>query len=189
MIMDIFHDMPGLPGLFVAGIFSAAMSSLSSGLNSLSAIALEDFIKPRMQLTETQTSYFMRGFIFLCGILAVGLVFVIEQLGTTVFQLTLSFEATTNGPLFGIFVMGLMMPWIRTKCALNGGIIGVILMTLFTIKTQLLSLSGKLPSETQPVSIEGCTYDFDMIIDNSTMTIANEDNSSYVLNECFVQYK
>src|SRR5688572_13230609 len=44
-IMDTMGNIPGLPGIFVAGIFSASLSTLSSGINSLSAIFLEDIVK------------------------------------------------------------------------------------------------------------------------------------------------
>uniref|UniRef100_A0A1B0CA85 Sodium/solute symporter n=2 Tax=Lutzomyia longipalpis TaxID=7200 RepID=A0A1B0CA85_LUTLO len=54
LVMDILGDYPGLPGLFVAGVFSAALSSLSTGLNSLSAVFLEDFFRAfsKEQLSE-----------------------------------------------------------------------------------------------------------------------------------------
>lgn len=37
---------PGFVGFFVAGIFSASLSTVSALLNSLAAVALEDYIKP-----------------------------------------------------------------------------------------------------------------------------------------------
>jgi solute carrier family 5 (sodium-coupled monocarboxylate transporter), member 8/12 len=37
--------MPGLPGLFVAGIFSGSLSTVSSAVNSLAAVSLEDYLK------------------------------------------------------------------------------------------------------------------------------------------------
>ncbi|GBP88673.1 Sodium-coupled monocarboxylate transporter 1 [Eumeta japonica] len=46
LVMDVLKEWPGIPGLFVAGIFSAALSSLSTGLNSMAAVVLEDFYKP-----------------------------------------------------------------------------------------------------------------------------------------------
>ncbi len=36
----------GLAGFFVAGIFSASLSTVSSAINSLAAVTLEDYIKP-----------------------------------------------------------------------------------------------------------------------------------------------
>jgi solute carrier family 5 (sodium-coupled monocarboxylate transporter), member 8/12 len=38
-------NMPGLPGLFVAGIFSGSLSTVSSAVNSLAAVSLEDYLK------------------------------------------------------------------------------------------------------------------------------------------------
>lgn len=46
-VMDVGRSIPGLPGLFVAGVFSAALSSMSSLLNTLSGTIYTDFIKPR----------------------------------------------------------------------------------------------------------------------------------------------
>lgn len=107
LVMDILGDYPGLPGLFVAGVFSAALSSLSTGLNSMSAVMLEDFFKPfaNRPLTVTQTKYIMRGVVAVFGAICVALVFVVEKLGA-VLQLSMSLGAVAQGPLLGIFTMG-----------------------------------------------------------------------------------
>ncbi|XP_054709246.1 sodium-coupled monocarboxylate transporter 1-like [Uloborus diversus] len=44
-VMDSLSLFPGLRGLFVSGIFSGALSTMSSTLNSLSANTLEDLVK------------------------------------------------------------------------------------------------------------------------------------------------
>lgn len=44
-VMDTMGSIPGLTGLFVAGIFSAALSSVSPVLNSLAAVTMEDYVK------------------------------------------------------------------------------------------------------------------------------------------------
>lgn len=45
-VMDTLSKYPGIPGLFIAGIFSAGLSTISATVNSLSAVILEDYIKP-----------------------------------------------------------------------------------------------------------------------------------------------
>ena len=114
LVMEVLGEYPGLAGLFVAGIFSAALSSLSTALNSLSAIVLEDFCKPFVSkpLTETQTRYIMRFTVLAFGALAVMMVIVVEKMGA-VLQLSMSLGPVTLGPLFGLFLMGFFFPRIN----------------------------------------------------------------------------
>ena len=44
-VMQVFGDIPCIPGLFVAGVFSGALSTVSSGLNSLAAVTSQDLIQ------------------------------------------------------------------------------------------------------------------------------------------------
>lgn len=117
--MDVLGNFPGLPGLFVAGVFSAALSSLSTGLNSMSAVLLEDFFKPycKKPLTESQTRYIMKGVVVIFGTICVALVFVVEHLGS-VLQLSISLGSMSNGPLLGIFTLGVMVPWVHATVSI-----------------------------------------------------------------------
>lgn len=113
-VMDTLGELPGMTGLFIAGVFSAALSSLSTCLNSMSAVVLEDFVKPYVKrpLSSRATNWTMRLVVVGIGALCVALVYVVEHMGT-VLQLTMSLESITNGPLFGIFTLGVFMPWIN----------------------------------------------------------------------------
>lgn len=55
-VMDVARNIPGLPGLFIVGALSAALSSMSSCLNSLSGTVYEDFIRPYMPNTSDKTA-------------------------------------------------------------------------------------------------------------------------------------
>lgn len=44
-VVDTMGSKPGLSGLFVAGIFSAALSTISAAVNSLAAVSMEDYFK------------------------------------------------------------------------------------------------------------------------------------------------
>ena len=43
-VMQVMGDINCVPGLFVAGVFSGALSTVSSGLNSLAAVTLQDLM-------------------------------------------------------------------------------------------------------------------------------------------------
>lgn len=114
-VMDTLGNIHGLTGLFVAGVFSAALSSLSTCLNSMSAVVLEDFVKPfvKKPLSNAAINWIMRLVVVVMGIICVALVVVVQKMGT-VLQLTMSLEAITNGPLLGIFTIGVFLPWINS---------------------------------------------------------------------------
>lgn len=115
-MMKVLEDYPGLAGVFVSGVFSAALSSLSSSLNSLAAVIYEDFFKKftKTPLTEKQSALVMRSTVVIMGILGFSLVFVVEKLGT-VMQLSATMQSITQGPLFAIFTIGMCLPWIKAE--------------------------------------------------------------------------
>lgn len=53
----------------------------------------------------------MRSVVVGMGAICLALVVVVQKMGT-VLQLTMSLEAITNGPLLGIFTIGVLLPWI-----------------------------------------------------------------------------
>lgn len=67
-VMDVARNIPGLPGLFIVGALSAALSSMSSCLNSLSGTVYEDFIRPYMpNASEKRASTIMKALTFSIG--------------------------------------------------------------------------------------------------------------------------
>lgn len=113
--MRVLGDYPGVPGMFIAGVFSASLSTLSTGLNSLAAVTLEDFVKHSFpNLSEAATGHIMRFSIIVFGFLAVGGVFVVGKLGAVV-ELSTTLNGTATGPLLALFILGLFLPRVRAK--------------------------------------------------------------------------
>lgn len=115
--MRVLGVVPGLPGLFVSAVFSAALSSLSTLLNSLAAVILEDFVKPHMRnkpMTERTVALTMRLVVVIFGISSIFMVYVVEHLGM-VLQLSASLQSSLYGPMLGIFTVGMLMPWVGEK--------------------------------------------------------------------------
>ncbi|XP_058129121.1 sodium-coupled monocarboxylate transporter 1-like [Anopheles ziemanni] len=175
-VMETFADYPGMTGVFVAGIFSAALSSLSSALNALSAITLEDFCKPycKKPLTEKQIHYIMRGSVLVYGALSVVLSIAVEHMGT-VMQLTMTLSSASGAPLFGLFVMGVLMPWVNGTGALYGGSTGLLVMLYMCYKAQYSIATGSRTFDTKPTSVEDCPYEFSY---NSTVDIPLETDET-----------
>ncbi|KAH8286643.1 hypothetical protein KR018_003352 [Drosophila ironensis] len=161
LVMDTLGHYPGLPGVFVAGVFSAALSSLSTGLNSLSAVVLEDFVKTfrKNDLTERETAFVMRSVVVVFGILFVALVFAVERLGA-VLQLTITLSSVANGPLLGIFTAGVLLPWVNSKGALLGGFSSLLVMAWMCVSAQRDLVTGELVYRRKPYSTMGCNYTF-----------------------------
>ncbi|KAJ9598086.1 hypothetical protein L9F63_026809, partial [Diploptera punctata] len=161
LVMDTLKGLPGLPGLFVAGVFSAALSSLSTGLNSMAAVLLEDFCKIflKSRMNARRTNIFLKTVVVVLGAICVALVFVVEKLGA-VLQMSMSLSGMSNGPSLGLFSMGTLSETVEGKGAFIGGIGGLGFMTWITLGTQAAIAAGDISFETKPLTVDGCKYDF-----------------------------
>lgn len=101
----------------------------------------------------------MRAVVCVFGAICVCLVLVVEKLGA-VLQLSMSLGAVTNGPLLGIFTMGVMVPWVQGTGAIVGGATGLGIMSWICAKAQTAIASGELKFATKPVNTSGCFYSF-----------------------------
>lgn len=161
LVMEVLGKYPGLTGCFVAGVFSASLSSLSTGLNSITAVILEDFIKPAVnhQLSDKATRIILQSSVVCIGLLTTAMVFIVEHLGP-VLQLAISVTGITYGPLLGVFVAGLFMPWINGRSILTGAAMAMISTAYIVVRAQSDIALGILKFPTKPTSIEGCDYAF-----------------------------
>jgi solute carrier family 5 (sodium-coupled monocarboxylate transporter), member 8/12 len=111
-VVDAMGHLPGLPGLFVSGIFSASLSTISAAVNSLAAVTLEDYIKPlylrikRHPMPDTNSALQSKIMAALYGCICVGVAFLAQNLGG-VLQASLTVFGVVGGPLFGLFTLGM----------------------------------------------------------------------------------
>ncbi|PAA58440.1 hypothetical protein BOX15_Mlig031137g1 [Macrostomum lignano] len=121
---------PCFPGLFVAALFSGALSSISSSLNACSAIVWKDILQPFSyfsRLSERTATIITKALVLLFGILGTGMGFIATSLGGTVLQASLSFSGATGGPSLGLFLLGALFPFVNWVGGLVGPIVGVTL--------------------------------------------------------------
>ena len=81
-MLQVMGDIPGVPGLFVAGVFSGALSTVSSGLNSLAAVCLKDFIGSgcNIALSDEKQTLITKILAVTFGIIGYGMVFMVKYL-------------------------------------------------------------------------------------------------------------
>lgn len=102
----------GLIGLALVALFAAAMSSLDSVLNSLSATTMEDFVRPFvgegwLSDHELATSRL----ITLCwGALTLSMAFFVGDIAPTVLEAINKIGSLANGPILAVFTLGLLVP-------------------------------------------------------------------------------
>lgn len=104
---------PGITGLVMAGIFAAAMSSLDSALNSMSAVTMRDFIGRGGKLdhlSEHQSLAWSRLCTVFWGVFCTASGFWMSRAEATVIELINMIGSVFYGPTLAIFLLGL---WTR----------------------------------------------------------------------------
>lgn len=118
----------GLTGLVIAGLFAAAMSSLDSTLNSLSALTIEDILKPvwGQRWTARRELLWSRVLTAAWGVLCVVFSFCVGGIAETIIEAINKVGSVLNGPLLGIFAVGLLWREIGQRAALAGFAAGIL---------------------------------------------------------------
>lgn len=158
-VMDVAGSVPGLPGLFIAGVLCAALSSMSTSLNTLSGTIYEDFLSrwlPTDKQTEGLVNFIMKLTVCVVGVICVVLVFWIERMGSVV-QIAVTVGGVTYGAMLGLFSLGMFFPWANTKGALVGGLTSLVFVGWLVIGTQAEIASGAIKFQWKPMSTAGCT--------------------------------
>lgn len=130
---------PGLRGVVMAAVFAAAMSTLSSSLNSLATASVTDFGRQRpgsagppgtgLRAARAVTVVWAMVLVTVaCGAL---------NLETRVVDMALALASFTNGPVLGLFLLGLGPRRVDARAALAGLLTGLGVMTV-------VGLSGRL---------------------------------------------
>jgi len=127
----IIHTLPrGASGLLITAIFAAAMSSMDSGINSLSTVIVNDFVKPLRKISrdDYHDVKLARILTVVLGVFAVGVACyaaTIEQ----ILKASSSFLGLFAGPILALFLLGVL----TRRANFRGWLVG----TVFAMGTTL----------------------------------------------------
>uniref|UniRef100_A0A1Y1M5J0 Sodium-coupled monocarboxylate transporter 1 n=1 Tax=Photinus pyralis TaxID=7054 RepID=A0A1Y1M5J0_PHOPY len=156
-VMDVGGSILGLPGLFIAGVFAAALSTLSTNLLNLATTIYTDFLSGFVPKStpEKKISYLLKLIVVVVGIVDCCLVFLVAKFGG-ILQFAISLLGITYGSLLGIFTLGMVFPIANEKGALSGGLAGLIFSGFMVFGNLFYKYHGLLPDHRKPISTQGC---------------------------------
>jgi solute:Na+ symporter, SSS family len=124
---------PIITGLLVAAVFAAAMSSLDSALNSLSAALTTDFLgRFRPEVSNAGRLKFAKFVVVTAGILGIGIGIYAARTEAPLIDLILSFMGYFAGGLLGLFLLGMLTRRANGHGAFTGAIVGTLVVLMVT---------------------------------------------------------
>ena len=128
MPLFILESLPhGLKALIFAAILAAAMSSLDSALNSLSASTMRDFVE-RFFVTDMDGVRHLRlskATTVVWGLLITGFAFIVGDISETVVVGINKIGSAFYGPILAAFLVGIAIRRVTTKGVIAGILVGV----------------------------------------------------------------
>ncbi len=119
----------GVIGLVMVALFSAAMSSLDSTINSLSAATIKDLYEPFIQRGEVPVEKQLnlsRFFTVFWGSLIVVFSFFVGDISNSVIESVNKVGSLANGPILAMFLLGILTRFGNEKGAVSGLIVGLL---------------------------------------------------------------
>ncbi len=139
----IIHRLPtGVSGLLVAAIIAAAMSTVSSTLNSGATVLLEDYAKrfsARARGSEGAQVVFLRLATVGLGLFAVGVALAVMNV-TSVLTTWWALQSVLSGGMLGLFLIGAFSRRTRSAQAAVATAVGVLAVAWVVFGARLLDL-------------------------------------------------
>jgi SSS family transporter len=125
----------GLIGLLMIGILSAAMSSLSSTINSLAAVSVEDLFKKKADdLDSKKYMRFSKGAVLFWGVVCIGAAYLFGGSHSPVIEIINAIGSVFYGPILATFVLAIFSKKVNSV-GMNVGIIVSVAVNLLLSTT------------------------------------------------------
>jgi len=136
----IVHGLPaGASGLVIAALLAAAMSSLSSGLNSVCSVITSDFIGRfwKREQTERRRVRQAKYVSFVVGVIVVLLSSLFGYIEGNLLELCYKIANLLTVPLFMMFFMALFIPWATASGTCAGTTASLLVAVVLAYQQEL----------------------------------------------------
>lgn len=120
----------GIIGILMVAIFSAAMSSLSSALNSLSAATVEDFFNRNKDLPNENYMSYSKYAVLFWGLVCIVLAFFTGDIAKTVIEAINKVGSVFYGPIVATFILAIGVKRVNGRGA-NVGLLSGVLVNVY----------------------------------------------------------
>ncbi|KAK0423693.1 hypothetical protein QR680_008282 [Steinernema hermaphroditum] len=148
----VAENYPGFPGLLLACIFAATLSTVSTGYNSMAAVIYNDYVRP--SFGEKRALLINKTLVFFSGVLSTLIAFSVQPLGGIV-RSSVAILGATRGPVVGLFFLGVFARNVSTRATVISfvGSIGVCLFLWICSVLENPYKDYHMPTNS---SLEGC---------------------------------
>lgn len=125
----------GIRGLLIAAVFAAAMSTVSTSLNSSATLVMSDFYKRlfRQDSTDAQHIWVLRASTIVWGALGTGMALVLVRLTDSALDIWWTLSGVLGAGIVGLFLLGITNPKLRGTPAVSVFAAGVVVIAWMTI--------------------------------------------------------
>jgi len=139
------HLPPGLTGLLIAAVFAAAMSTVSTSLNSSATLLMSDyyrrFFRPAANDKQCMTALYVSTVLW--GILGTGMALILVKLTDSALDIWWTLSGIFGGGMCGLFLLGMISRRAKNRAAITGVTLGVLTVLWMSLPKVIDYLSSQ----------------------------------------------
>jgi len=159
------HLPAGMTGLLIAAVFAAAMSTVSTSLNSSATLLMKDYYKRffNPSASDRQAMVMLYVSTLVWGALGTTVALALAGLPGNVLDIWWDLSSILTGGILGLFLLGLVSR-VKSPAAVTGVLIGALVIAWTVFSPAWGELDGSVDVEQGAVEVVGINVDFRSVL-------------------------